>query len=556
MNKWHICFVFVLLIVTSCVSKYPVMNHGTLTRNDNQFHYYNDSLNLELTLVPSSYTKSSLKKSISFTRKEIDMLSNLSINSDSVSFLFKTLNRGTVKGIHYPKLGKVIAYSPTKMDSSLYKIREIQSHNIFFREGFYQDNLYYEYIIPYSNSYYALLFINHARIYKDEFIKTPDIYDHVINETINKINKKEEWCKQTNKSIFSIADSAFNNGNNYLAAEYLKRNMNCLFKNSVQKWGESKQALATYYSFSGQYEKAENEFRLKVVKPKKPKKLDRKDLQNIGKENQFVLFNEAHHVPRHRYLVGTLLKDYYDLGFRYLGLEALFKDSLDQRGYLNYSDGVYTREPVMGNLIREAKRMGYKVFNYEGINGGQQREKDQVRGIKENVLDVNPKGKAIILAGYAHINEDCNKQHKWMACLLQDDLGVNPYTINQTELMPDPFERKKRSGVLYDEVNDRAHLNDLLIKNTLIIENNCFSLRKHSKIQFLIPEEIKIVNGETIVLIYYKDEFEKGGSTAIPTYTKVLDEGRKLKFELCEGNYIFQIKDINGSILYNKAINL
>lgn len=556
MNKWFIIIVLFLLIVTSCVSKYPVMDYGKLTRNDNQYYYYNDSLNLELDLVPSNYSEKGHRKIISFTRKEKKMLVDLKINPESVIFLFKVLNRGTIDGIHYPKLGKVVAFCQKQIDSSRYKIKSYHSHNFFFSEGFYKDNLYYEYVIPYSNSYYSLLFINHKRVYRNDFVKTPDIYNFVVDLTLEKIEKKEKWCEQTDQFLFSVADSIFDKGNNYLTAEYLKRNMNCPFEKDRQKWGINKQMLATYYSFSGQYEKAEREFPLKDVRPKKLKKLERKKMQNIARENQFVLFNEAHHEPKHRYLVGSLLKDYYDLGFRFLGLEALFKDSLNQRGYLNYSDGVYTRDPVMGNLIREAKRMGYRVFNYEGMNSGQEREMDQVRGIKKNVLDVNPNGKTIILAGYSHINENCGNEHKWMACLLHEELGINPYTINQTELMSDPVKEKRISGVWYDEVNDRALLNDMLVKNRLTIENNCFSLRKHSKIELEIPQETKIVNNETIVLVYYKDEFKQGGTTAVPTYTKVIDNGRRIKIELCDGDYIVHIKDINGSILYSESISL
>ncbi len=556
-SKWSINIVLFFLITTSCASKYQVMDYGALIRNERQYYYYNDTLNLEIALIPSNYSKKGHRETISLTPIEVELLKNLTINTDSVTFLFKTLGRGTIDGTHYPKLGKTIAYCQTKIDSSLYRIKPYRFHNFLFREGFYKDNVYYEYVIPYFNSYYTLLFINHTRVHLDDYIKTPDVYDYVVHATLEKIEEKEMQCKQTDKFLFSIADSIFDKGNNYLAAEYLKRNMNCSFENNRKKWGVYKQALATYYSFCGQHEKAEKEFSLKAVQPKKLKALKRKEIQDIGRENQFVLFNEAHHIPRHRYIVGSLLKDYYDLGFRYLGLEALFKDSLVQRGYLNYSDGVYTREPVMGNLIREAKQMGYHVFRYEGTNSGQEREKDQVRGIKENVLDINPDAKAIILAGYSHINENCDEQHKWMACLLREELGINPYTINQTELTPKPTGGKEKHGVWYEQENERAHLNDMLIKNTLTIENNCFSLRKHSKIELTIPQEIKIVDKETIVLVYYKDEFNQGGASVIPTHTEVINNGKRaIKLELCEGSYIIQIKDINGAILYSKPVNL
>ncbi|MBX9449469.1 MAG: hypothetical protein KL787_07030 [Taibaiella sp.] len=43
-----------------------------------------------------------------------------------------------------------------------------------------------------------------------------------------------------------------------------------------------------------------------------------------SKDEEIIIINEAHHVPLHRIFTRSLLKDLYNNGYRYLGLEALF----------------------------------------------------------------------------------------------------------------------------------------------------------------------------------------------------------------------------------------
>ena len=142
---------------------------------------------------------------------------------------------------------------------------------------------------------------------------------------------------------------------------------------------------ASYYSYIGQYEKALATYELNVswnfdtLRPKDS--LDFLTYQPVealsylaerSKSEELVIVSEAHQKPSHRVFTREMLAAFYDNGFRYLGLEAVplhYQDStqflldtaLHQRGYPLNSPltGTYSREPQMGNMIREAIDLGF-----------------------------------------------------------------------------------------------------------------------------------------------------------------------------------------------------
>ena len=164
---------------------------------------------------------------------------------------------------------------------------------------------------------------------------------------------------------------------------------------------------------------------------------------------QIVMLNEAHHVPLHRVFTLSLLAGLYQRGYRYLGAETLSEgdQGLAKRGYpvtsVEYAtnSGYYTAEPQYGNLIREALRLGFKVFAYEAhpnvpaADFARQREVQQARTIQK-VLQADPTAKILIHAGYDHIREDSlgGSWGKAMAGRVQELTGINPFTINQEKL--------------------------------------------------------------------------------------------------------------------------
>lgn len=152
-----------------------------------------------------------------------------------------------------------------------------------------------------------------------------------------------------------------------------------------------------------------------------------------AKQHQIVAFNEEHHVPMDRAIVYHYLPMLAKLGYKYLAVEALnnLDSTILKRGYpVNKLTGVYTNEPINGNLIRYAISLGYHLiaYDYGWDDALGKREEIQAQHIVEKY---HPgKGKLVILAGYGHICE--SPSVRMMGSFLEKDLNEDLLTIKLT----------------------------------------------------------------------------------------------------------------------------
>ncbi|MGN2252402.1 hypothetical protein ACFWZ4_03440 [Frateuria sp. GZRe12] len=167
---------------------------------------------------------------------------------------------------------------------------------------------------------------------------------------------------------------------------------------------------------------------------------------DLAARRRVVMINEAHHDAHTRLLTLALLPRLRALGFTHLAIEALLEDgdALRQRGYpTGHSGTEYMREPVYGEIVREALRLGYVLVPYESTTpGGQEREAEQARALYRKVLAGNPKAKLFVHAGYAHIDKAKGRLGDIlpMAARLQALTGLDILNIDQTELREEePF---------------------------------------------------------------------------------------------------------------------
>ena len=165
-------------------------------------------------------------------------------------------------------------------------------------------------------------------------------------------------------------------------------------------------------------------------------------------KEQIVIFNESHSNNQHRVFVKSMLKDFYDAGFRYIAMEASparmtrgFKFELNR--YPKERIALYFSDPQMANLMREAIDLGITVIPYEPRQKGN-REELMAQNIHDSILVADPSAKMIILCGYCHVlessgilKENCGKE-KWMAGYLKEISGIDPFTIDQ-EVMNERF---------------------------------------------------------------------------------------------------------------------
>jgi hypothetical protein len=187
----------------------------------------------------------------------------------------------------------------------------------------------------------------------------------------------------------------------------------------AKNWGNGTPSAEQYMAMSdamlGRYDQAQLEmdatFHTKPLPPMScPAGLGRGTFsdwltQHAGRFD-LVMINEAHNQPLSRALIYQILPAMRAMGFSILALEALpdkaTTDWINLHGYVpdEASYGYYLREPVEGEIIREAKRLGFTLVNYDVLSDT--REQDEARNLA-HILKEHPGQKVFVVAGYDHI---------------------------------------------------------------------------------------------------------------------------------------------------------
>lgn len=169
----------------------------------------------------------------------------------------------------------------------------------------------------------------------------------------------------------------------------------------------------------------------------------RKFIIDKARENQVIIFNEAHFNPRHRVFVTSLLKDLKAVGYKYFAAETFINNSgFAKSHHPTFATGFYTLEPQFGNLVREAIKLNFTLYPYEDTLGtdGKEREIGEAKNL-QTLLNKDSGAKIIVYCGFGHIIEDTLPGWgKAMAGRLKEFTGIDPYTIDQIVLS----ERSKK----------------------------------------------------------------------------------------------------------------
>ena len=154
-------------------------------------------------------------------------------------------------------------------------------------------------------------------------------------------------------------------------------------------------------------------------------------------ERRIVMINEAHDKPQHRAFTISLLQGLYDQGFRYLAMDMLNNYANHNLKSVDANTGHYCMEPVGGELARRALQIGFKLVSYDDIEPGKHSasESDSIQAVNINsILLQDPSAKILVHAGYAHIAKKANAQYTPMAIWLKKISGIDPLSIDQTNL--------------------------------------------------------------------------------------------------------------------------
>jgi hypothetical protein len=150
-----------------------------------------------------------------------------------------------------------------------------------------------------------------------------------------------------------------------------------------------------------------------------------------------VMVNEAHTEPVTRALIYQMLPLLRRQGYTILAKEALYdRDiarSIDARGYPldDKAAFYYLREPIEGEVLREAKRLGFQLASYEnfGTNERDAREAGQAANLAA-ILKAHPGSKVFAVAGHAHVYRQDGRMAQRLADIYPrpflsiDQLGV------------------------------------------------------------------------------------------------------------------------------------
>jgi hypothetical protein len=159
----------------------------------------------------------------------------------------------------------------------------------------------------------------------------------------------------------------------------------------------------------------------------------------LAKHRKAVFFNESHSAPITRTLTIELLAKLREQGFNYFAAETLYRNDkdLNRRGYPTPDSGFYIDEPLYGEMVRSALKLGFKVVAYdvENAGAGDPRELSGAQNLY-HIFKQDPDARLVVDAGFAHIQ----KTGKYlggssMAEFFEKMSGIDPLCIEQTMMI-------------------------------------------------------------------------------------------------------------------------
>jgi hypothetical protein len=300
------------------------------------------------------------------------------------------------------------------------------------------------------------------------------------------------------------------------------------------------------------------------------KKIDAKEyIINRSKNEKVIIINEAHHNSRHRVFTTSLLQGLYDNGYRFFGLEALSDSIINKRKFPILESGYYTKEPQMANLIQDAIKIGFTLFEYEISDGsnGKQREIGQAKNIAKLIKE-NPNSKFLIHCGWDHVIEGTPGNKSWekaMAGRLKEYTNLDPFTIDQVAYSEKgdikfinpyvkivnsdkPIIMANESGKAFNgsATNDQTDCKIIHPLTEYINERPNWLFLNGERKEYTIPKS-KISEYPILALAYRKNEFEQNGIPA--DLIEILNNESKTNLIIEKGTYKIILKDKNYKII-------
>ena len=130
---------------------------------------------------------------------------------------------------------------------------------------------------------------------------------------------------------------------------------------------------------------------------------------DMAKTRKAVFFNEAHSAPITRTLTSSCWRNCVPRASIILPPKPCTSvdHDLNQRGYPIAKTGFYSVEPIYGEMVRTALKLGYKVVAYDAENAGvgDPRERAGAENLYSQVFKKDPNARLVVNAGFAHVQK-------------------------------------------------------------------------------------------------------------------------------------------------------
>jgi hypothetical protein len=181
-----------------------------------------------------------------------------------------------------------------------------------------------------------------------------------------------------------------------------------------------------------------------------------------ARRTSIVILNEEHQTPRDRAFALEVARALRPLGYSILAVEAFGSSTeaaervrkaqrIANDGHVRLDSGVYTKDPVFADFVRQSLALGYHpiVYDFVTAQGAPrelvQREQGAADNLMSEIFSKATQAKVLIYVGYSHAAEQPIDGNTWLAARLKKITGLDPLTIDQTTLSPSAFGSSNRA---------------------------------------------------------------------------------------------------------------
>lgn len=415
-----------------------------------------------------------------------------------------------------------------------------------------------------------VLLIIYPKLFMAQPVKPP-----VSDFTKDTITKYLEAFKE--EPLMTAMESFEASDYNYLVPHYLTLNA-CVDTSDVQLFSAYKMIRSTFSSFAGDVRENETSYiptrhsENEIMTDSNYAALDAiEEVVAIARSEKVIMINESHIDPRGRVFMSALLPALKAEGFTYLFVEGLHDQEVNERGFPLQTSGFYTSEPMFGNLLRNAARLGFTLVPYDcydtPCNTISEREQTQAENIYRS-LKKDPHAKAIVFAGHGHINKDPEK--KWMADRFKTLTGIDPFCINQSinseapqlfhhirEDIQKPVIYKNLETNVYREFSNVNKVDATIVYPATKWIDDVYAdwMLQHGSMPYTINFSGPEYEG-TLLSIVRSEEFEGFGKQAVPVINILLKKSNNQKILLESGSYAIRIIDLYGKEVHSGKMQL